>query len=123
MALLLFSTNFYGGTTGFAVKKFTWWSYLLTQSGVLAHYLRLAFWPSGLCLDYGWPPARTVGAIVPPALLILGLLGLTGWALVRRPAVGFPGACFFLILRPLRALCPSPMRPMSIACTCRWRWW
>ena len=44
---LLFSTGFYGGTAGFAVQKFTWWSYLLTQSGVIVHYLRLAFWPLG----------------------------------------------------------------------------
>src|SRR5678810_1010494 len=30
----------------------TSWSYLLTQAGVIAHYLRLAFWPSPLVFDY-----------------------------------------------------------------------
>ena len=106
VVLLLLSTNFYGGTTGFAVAKFTWWSYLLTQSGVLVHYLRVTFWPSGLCLDYGWPPARTLGAIVPPGLLIVALLALTGWALVKRPAFGFLGAWFFLILSPTSSIVP-----------------
>jgi hypothetical protein len=38
------------------------WSYLLTQAGVITHYLRLAFWQDPLCLDYGygWPMARAV---------------------------------------------------------------
>ncbi len=103
---LLISTGFYGGTTGFAVKSFTWWSYLFTQSGVLVHYLRLAFWPSGLCLDYDWPPATTLAAIVPPSLVIVGLLGLTVWALVRRPAAGFLGASFFLVLAPTSSIVP-----------------
>ena len=58
VAALSISTRFYGGTTGFAVQKFTWWSYLLTQSGVIVRYLQLAFWPAGLCLDYNWPPAH-----------------------------------------------------------------
>ena len=58
VALLLISTGFHGGDTGFAVQGFTWWSYLLTQPGVIVHYLRLAFWPAGLCLDYGWPAAH-----------------------------------------------------------------
>ena len=35
--------------------------YALSQPGVIAHYLRLAFWPVGQCLDYGWPVARTAG--------------------------------------------------------------
>ncbi len=103
---LLISNGFYGGSAGFAVKTFTWWSYLLTQSGVLVHYLRLAFWPTGLCLDYGWPPATTLAAIVPPSLVIVGLLGLSGWALVKRPAAGFVGAWFFLILAPSSSFIP-----------------
>ncbi len=106
VAALLFSTGFYGGTTGFAVEKFTWSSYLLTQSGVLVHYLRLVFWPTGLCFDYGWPPAKTVGEIVLPGMVVLSLLGLTLWALVKRPAWGFLGAWFFVILAPSSSLVP-----------------
>ena len=100
------STEFYGGTAGFAVQKFTWWSYLLTQPGVIVHYLRLVFWPSGLCLDYNWPPARTVLQIVLPGSVIVGLLALTIWAIRKRPAWGFLGAWFFVILAPTSSFVP-----------------
>jgi protein O-mannosyl-transferase len=103
---LLLSTGFYGGTTGFAVKGFTWQSYLLTESAVLAYYLRLAFWPVGLCLDYGWLPARSLSEVFVPASLIAGLLALTVWALTRRPAWGFLGAWFFVILAPTSSVVP-----------------
>ncbi len=53
VAALLISTGFHGGTAGFAAERCTWWTYLLTQSGVMVHYLRLVFWPTGLCIDYG----------------------------------------------------------------------
>jgi tetratricopeptide (TPR) repeat protein len=88
------------------LPKSTPWSYLATQFGVVTHYLRLTVWPDALCLDYGWPLATTVSTILPPALLILGLLGLTGWALVRRPAAGFAGAAFFIILAPTSSVLP-----------------
>ncbi len=106
VAALLFSTGFHGDTTGLAAQDFTWWSYLLTQTGVITHYLRLALWPSGLCLDYGWPAAQTASEIVAPAILMAGLLGLTVWALVKRPAWGFLGAWFFVILAPTSSFVP-----------------
>ena len=34
--------------------------YARSQPGVIAHYLRLCFWPAGLCLDYRWRVATTV---------------------------------------------------------------
>ena len=74
---LLVSADFYGGTTGFAVEKFTWWSYLLTQPGVIIHYLGLAFWPSQLCLDYGSRTAQNIDEIIVPGILVVGLLALT----------------------------------------------
>ena len=40
----------------------SWFEYACSQPGVILHYLWLAFWPHPLVLDYGWPPARTVGA-------------------------------------------------------------
>ena len=79
IAWLLIGSGFHHGSAGFAVSEFTWQSYLLTQPGVLVHYLRLAVWPAGLCLDYGWPPAQSLADILGPGLLILMLLGLTGW--------------------------------------------
>ena len=82
------------------------WLYLATQFGVVAHYLQLAVWPDALCLDYDWPPATTASAILPPALLVLGLLALTVWALVRRPAAGFVGVAFFITLAPTSSVAP-----------------
>ncbi len=104
--LLLISTGFYGGTTGFAVEKFSWWSYLLTQPGVIVHYLGLTFWPSGLCLDYGWPAAHSLNAILLPGILVSALLALTIWALVRGQEWGFLGVWFFVILAPSSSFVP-----------------
>ena len=105
VALVIF-TGFYGGSSGFAVQKFTWWSYLLTQPGVIVRYLRLMFWPAGLCLDYGWRAPHTVAEVVLPGLLVVALLGLTIWALVKRPAWGLLGAWFFVILAPTSSFMP-----------------
>ena len=88
------------------VKNLTPWQYALTQPGVIAHYLRLCFWPVRLCLDYRWPVASTAGEIVPPALLIATLLAITIWAIFRFPAWGFLGAWFFLILAPTSSVFP-----------------
>jgi tetratricopeptide (TPR) repeat protein len=70
------------------------------------HYLRLALWPDPLCLDYAWPVARTAGEIVWPGLLIVGLLGATVLALKWRPALGFLGVWFFVILAPTSSFIP-----------------
>jgi hypothetical protein len=75
-------------------------SYLRSQFAVVTHYLRLCFWPTGLCLDYDWPVAKTWTEVLPQVILIAALVGLTLWALWRRPAEGFPGVWFFGILAP-----------------------
>jgi len=89
------------------VTGLTPWQFARTQLGVLLHYLRLCFWPDRLCLDYfGWPVANTAGRIVPGAVVIGGLLAATLWALVRRPAWGFLGAWFFMLLGPTSSVLP-----------------
>ena len=80
--------------------------YALSQPGVIAEYLRLSLWPQGQCFDCGWPVASTAERIVPPLLLIGSLLGLTAWATARRPAWGFLGAWFFLVLAPTSSIIP-----------------
>jgi tetratricopeptide (TPR) repeat protein len=80
--------------------------YALTQPSVILHYVRLAFWPQGQCLDYSWPPVRNVWLIIPPGLVIVGLLVLTAWCALRQPAWGFVGAWFFLILAPTSSVMP-----------------
>ena len=93
-------------TVGFRYKGVSPWEYARTQPGVVLHYLRLCFWPRPLCLDYGWPIARGIAAIVLPALLMLALAAGTCWALVRRSWLGFAGVWFFLILLPTSSFIP-----------------
>ncbi len=81
-------------------------SYLLTQPGVVAHYIRLAFLPHPLCFDYGWPLAEGAGQVIPFALFIGALLWLTVTVLRKKPALGFAGIWFFLILAPTSSILP-----------------
>ena len=84
----------------------TWLDYAKLQPGVILHYLRLSLWPDRLCLLYGRPQ--------PPAELLLWiqcgvtaiLLIVTAWLLVRKSAVGFLGAWFFVALAPTSSVIP-----------------
>ncbi len=88
-----------GGTSGFesGVSPLRYWA---AQSPAILHYLRLVVWPAPLVFDYGtsWFDAPLL--FWPQAVVLIALLGLTGWTLVRRPALGFTGAFFFLVLAP-----------------------
>lgn len=93
-------------SSGFGFADWPWWRYLMTQTGVLVHYLRLAFVPSPLVLDYAWSPAQAVADIALPGALIVLFAGLTLWQLARRSAVGFAGAVFFIVLAPSSSILP-----------------
>jgi tetratricopeptide (TPR) repeat protein len=86
--------------------RLPWLVYVATQPGVILHYLRLSVWPSPLCLDSGWPAPETWGQLLPPMLVLVSLLGLTAWACRSKPALGFLGAWFFLILAPSSSVIP-----------------
>ena len=101
-----FEPLFQDASAGFGMRSLTPVSYAATQFGVILHYLRLSFFPVGLCLDYRWPVAETVWQIVPQGAFIVGLLALTVWALWRRPAAGFAGAWFFGILSVSSTIIP-----------------
>ena len=84
---------------GFAREGWTPWTYLLTQTGVIVHYLRLSIVPSPLALDYdGWPMARLDVLQCRPVRVPLPdrPCVATVVAIVRRQPWGFPGA---LVLR------------------------
>ena len=108
-AVMLLSKGAAGA--GFGIRTVTPWRYALTQPGVILHYLRLCFWPSSLCLDYYWPFAPTFQKAAPELIALAALLVATAWAVVRRPALGFLGAWFFLILAPT-----SSVMPINDAC-------
>ncbi|KKM70562.1 hypothetical protein LCGC14_1439490 [marine sediment metagenome] len=93
-------------SAGFGMAGLTPWQYAASQPGVILHYLRLTFWPTPLILDYGWPVAKTLQAILWPSLAVGGLFVGTLLALWRRPAMGFVGMWFFLILGPTSSFLP-----------------
>jgi tetratricopeptide (TPR) repeat protein len=95
-----------GASVGFDVEHVTALDYARTQLEVVPHYLRLAFWPNPLVLDYRWRVVRSFSDVVVPAVAVLVLLGAVLWALRRRPMLGFLGAWFFLILAPTSTVIP-----------------
>lgn len=86
--------------------------YLLTQAGVILHYLRLAFWPSGLLIDHDWPLVQGPADYAWQAPLVASAAGVAAWAAWRRRPWGFPAAAFFLLLAPTSSLMPV----VDIAC-------
>ena len=72
---------------GFGFAAWPWWRYLITQSAVIAHYLRLALVPFPLVLDYGWPAARAI-EVWPQLALVAGLAAATMWGIARRSPLG-----------------------------------
>jgi len=82
------------------------WRYLLTQAGVITHYLRLAVVPSPLVFLYTWPIAASLGALAPQVALLAVLVILTIFGVARRHPLGFAGAWFLLILAPTSSVLP-----------------
>jgi protein O-mannosyl-transferase len=112
LPFLIYSTHGRGGTAGFGTSV-PWWSYALTQLRAIIIYLRLSLWPHPLIFDYGSSMALKSLRLVPYALAVGGLVLATAWALVRRPALGFLGACFFAILAPSSSVVPVVTEAMA----------
>jgi protein O-mannosyl-transferase len=89
-----------------SVEGLTPLTYLLSQSAVILRYLRLSFWPTGLCLDYGWPLPRQWDEFVPQGIVVLALLGVTVVGLTRARLWSFPACAFFLLLAPTSSIVP-----------------
>ncbi len=106
LAWTLAATRFHAESTGLSVAGFTPLSYLCTEPGVILGYLKLAVWPNSLCFAYGLPPASWPQEIILPGMTIVAILALVIWALIKRPALGFLGAAFFLILAPTSSFVP-----------------
>lgn len=83
-----------------------WERYALNQPRVILHYLRLALWPHPLNFDYFWRDAKNWAELLPGLLAIGSLLGLTFWALVRKPRLAFFFVFFFFILAPTSSVMP-----------------
>lgn len=105
IALLLAGGGNRGASAGFGLGV-TAWTYLLKQAEAIVLYLRLSVWPHPLVLDYGTAVATSVREVAGAGGVVLGLLGATLWALVRKPVAGFLGAWFFVILAPSSSVVP-----------------
>jgi len=81
-------------------------SYLRTQAGVIAEYMRLCFWPDALRLSYPPWTARSWADFPPQGALVVAVFAATLWACWRRPRLGFAGAWFFLTLAPSSSVVP-----------------
>jgi protein O-mannosyl-transferase len=93
-------------TAGFAVKDITPLSYYLSQFKVIVQYLRVAFYPNALSIDYGWKKANGMSQILPFAIPVLILQGATLWGILRRNPLAFLGAWFFGILAVTSSFMP-----------------
>jgi tetratricopeptide (TPR) repeat protein len=94
------------GSAGFGLGRITPLTYASAEFGVVMHYIRLAFWPAPLVLDYNWHVPHSALAVAVPAAVIALLLAGTVVALRRAPAAGFAGVWFFLILAPTSSILP-----------------
>ena len=82
------------------------WTYLLNQAPMLLIYLREAFWPRNLVLDYGVPQPVTLLDVWLPLLAVVAIALLVLFLLARRPHVGFLGAWCFITLSPTSSFVP-----------------
>ncbi len=107
-----------GSSAGFGMPVVGPFGYLISEPRVILHYLRLAFWPDVLVLDYFWLPAipndtppqyvwTLVRYFVLVQSLIIGSLGIASLVgLYWRQWWAFCGVAFFVILAPTSSVMP-----------------
>jgi tetratricopeptide (TPR) repeat protein len=81
-------------------------TYLLNQAAIVPHYLRLAVWPRGLVVDYGWPVPLTfsqvwIGALFMSVLVMASIVAVAKW-----PRVGFVALWPIITLAPTSSIVP-----------------
>ena len=104
-SMLHFQTDYRSGAL-IQVAGLTSWTYLLSQSAVIVHYLSLVFWPSGQCVYPDWPIAHSILEVWPQFLFMSFFLVVTIWCVFRHPKWGFLVGSFFLILAPTSSILP-----------------
>jgi tetratricopeptide (TPR) repeat protein len=105
--LMFFTGSLHNAVANAETRGIVWWKYLLTEPGIILHYLRLSLWPHPLCLGYGWPVAAIWSGTLLPGLVIVSLIGATVWACKTNSVWGVLGAWFFLILAPSSSFLPT----------------
>lgn len=106
-AALLSFPNESSTSAGFGASADPPLSYLMTQQGVILHYIKLALWPDGLCIDYDWPSVVTVsGKVIFQAVLVFLLVAGSLLLSTRRNILGFVGLWFIMNLAPTSSFVP-----------------
>ncbi|MEM6552076.1 MAG: tetratricopeptide repeat protein [Planctomycetota bacterium] len=82
------------------------WLYLLTQSEVVLHYLRLLVWPFPLLVHHEWRISPGLAESWLTFAVMLSLLGLTVLGLIKRHWLGLVGAGVILALGPTSTVIP-----------------
>jgi tetratricopeptide (TPR) repeat protein len=104
LGVLMWTNPHTDQTEGFTIVASLY--YAMNQGIVILRYLRLAVWPVGLCIDYGWPLETNWMRLSPPLLAILSLLAITIWGVVRNRSWSYPAAWFFAVLAPTSSFMP-----------------
>ncbi len=105
----IFAILLAGGARGSSIsfRSITPLDYARTQLDAVAHYLRLAIWPSTLVLDeYGWRLSKHWGDIRIGGWFVLLLGSATVILIWKNSWLGFVGAWVFLILAPSSSAVP-----------------
>jgi tetratricopeptide (TPR) repeat protein len=111
LGTLIMGSGSRGASVSF--ERVSWLDYAMTQTSAITHYLRLAFWPSGLVFDYGPIVEKTPAVLIRSSLILVPFLAGTAIALIKRPKAGFLGASFFLILAPSSSVLPVVTQTMA----------
>lgn len=111
-AAVVASSHGRGGSAGLGLGVSSV-DYARTQCVAVIRYLRLAFWPDDLTLDYGTRLFVQPAEYLPHAMVICGLAALTAVVLIRWPKAGFPAAWFFVTLTPSSSVVPVVTQTMA----------
>jgi len=91
-----------------------WWKFAVNGGWMCWRYLRLAVWPHPLVFDYGSTEVlRSAGEVWPYTAVALVLMTGVMVALWRKPALGFAGAWFFVVLSPTTTVLPLVGQPFA----------
>lgn len=93
-------------SSGFHFPEWPWTTYFLTQTGVIVRYLRLAFWPDPLVLDYDVRQVTSFPQVALQFVLLSAAFALGLWGFVRRKAWAFSILAVFILLAPTSSVLP-----------------
>ena len=100
-----------GSSVGF--NDVSWFDYLLTQSAGIVTYLLHSIVPANLVFDYGAVIEKQPWALIRGLCIVITLFVTTIVLLRKRPALGFLGAWFFLILGPTSSVIPVATQTLA----------